>query len=134
MQRRLFPRAELLAATIVEQILDHALGEAFGFGDVRPNRRAVTALMRDRNLDAAHLLELVRQDTLVEELVPILHPGNAEFAARHQAHDPRVGRAGALGGLDEFAGVRSFFVFVDVAQPGHVFSSLTLDRGPTYVA
>src|SRR6202050_658283 len=90
--------------------------------------------MRDRNLDAAHLLELVRQHTLVEKLVPILDPGRTEFAARHQADDARVGRAGALGGLDEFARVRGLFVFVDVAQPGHMVSSLMLDRGPTYVA
>jgi hypothetical protein len=35
-------------------------------------------LMRDRNLDAAQLLELVWQYALIEQLVPILDPGDAE--------------------------------------------------------
>ncbi len=47
MQRRLFTRGEVLAAGIIEQIVDHGLGQSFGLGDVRAHGRAIAALMRD---------------------------------------------------------------------------------------
>src|SRR5262249_20121238 len=74
------------------------------------------------DLDAAHLLELVRQHAPIEQLVPILDPGDAERAARHQADDARIGCSGAPGRFDELARVRALFAVLDVAQPGHRFS------------
>ena len=38
--------------------------------------------MRDRNPDAAHFLQLVRQHALVEQLVPVLDPGGAGLGLR----------------------------------------------------
>jgi hypothetical protein len=92
--------AEALAARIIEQVIDHVLGQPFRLCDRRAYGRAIAALMRNRNLDAAHLLELVWQCALIEELVPVFDPGNAQLAARHQADYARIGRAGALGRFD----------------------------------
>jgi hypothetical protein len=83
-------------------------------------------LVRDRNLDATHFLEFVRQDALIQELVPIFDPGDAELAAGHQADDARIGRAGAFGAFDQFARVRCLFAFFDVAQPRHRLLALRL--------
>jgi hypothetical protein len=115
---------KLRTASIIEQIVDHAFGQPFGFGDIGANGRAIAALVRDRDLDAAHFLELVRQHALIQEFVPILDPGDAELAAGHQADDARIGRAGAFGGFDQFARVRRLFAVVDVAQPRHRFLRL----------
>jgi hypothetical protein len=73
------------------------------------------------HLDAAQLLELVWQYALIEQLVPIFDPGNAELAACHQADHARIRRTGALGRFDQLARVGGLFAFLDVAQPGHLF-------------
>ncbi|MGB5183694.1 MAG: hypothetical protein WBO12_16105 [Xanthobacteraceae bacterium] len=65
MQCRLLACAEPRAAGMIEEIVDHAFGQPFGFGDIGANSRAIAALVRDRNLDAAHFLELVGQDALI---------------------------------------------------------------------
>src|SRR5262245_34736896 len=91
-QRCFLTLAEALAARIIEQVADHVLGEPFRLCDCRAYRRAIAALMRDRNLDAAHLLELVWQYALIEQLVPILDPGDAERAARRQPDDAQPAR------------------------------------------
>src|SRR5712692_5880549 len=59
MQRCLLTLAEALAARIIEQVIDHVLSQPFRLCDRRAYGRAIAALMRNRNLDAAHLLELV---------------------------------------------------------------------------
>jgi hypothetical protein len=65
---------------------------------------------------AAHLLELMWQRPLIEKLVPVLDPGNSEWAARHQANHPWIGCAGAFGRFDQLARMESLFAFRDVAQ------------------
>src|SRR5262245_39521590 len=115
MQRRFLTLAKALATRIFEQIVDRVLGQPFRLCDGRAYGRAIATLMRDRNLDAAQLLELVWEYALIEQLVPILDPGDAELAARHQADNARIGRAGTLSRVDQFARVGGLFAFIDVA-------------------
>src|SRR5260370_9144885 len=122
MQRCLLTLAEALAARVIEQVIDHVLGQPFRLCDGRAYRRAIAALMRDRNLDATHLLELVWQDALIEQLVPIFDPGNAALPARHQSDHARIGRTGALGRFYELARAPCAFAFFSVSPTRPLFS------------
>jgi hypothetical protein len=76
--------------------------------------------MRHGDLDATHLLELVRQHAMVQQLVPIFDPGRPCLGvAQHDADDPWIRRAGASGRFDHLAVAGSLFSFIDKAQPWH---------------
>src|SRR5262249_23181419 len=128
-QSRLLAWREQLAGLINGQRVDHVLCQAFALGDIRANGRAIAALVRDGNLDATHFLELVRQDALVEHLIPVFDPTGSNRAAGHDADDTGIRRAGALGGFDKLASVGGFLVFFDVAQARHGGSPWQLSQG-----
>src|SRR5260370_13461745 len=76
--------------------------------------------MRHRDLDAAHLLEPMREDTVIKQLVPIFDPGNARLGiAHHDAHDSRIGGAGYFCRFDHLAILGARFGFIDITQPRH---------------
>ena len=84
----------------------------------------VLGLFEQIRIMQRRLLELVRQYALVEQLVPVLDPGDAERAARHQTDHAWIGCAGTLSRLDQLVRMRSLFTFLDIAQPGYFVSSV----------
>src|SRR5258708_34820314 len=122
----------MLAAVVVEQLRDQIFSEALRLGHVRAYGRAVAALMRHGNLDAAHLLELVRQHAVVQQLVPIFDPRCPSLGiAQHDADDPWIWCAGPLGRFDHLAVPGGLFGFIDIAQPRHHVSPCVISA-PTW--